>query len=387
MIGGWYRVHDQAVARLGVGTGLTRGIGSPAARVIASIAFEPMEVRDADKDGIADKSDGCPDVAEDMDTFEDTDGCPDPDNDMDGIADSADPCPMTAEDKDSWQDEDGCPELMTTVNVRVVDPKGNLVPGAKVFFDDDAHGNEFSVEVQPGVHTVEAKAFEFEPGQIDEDILNGPPVKMELVLKPEIKGGTLEVRVTGPNGEPLDAVAKVDAGDPLSTQHGMTQTKVLPGGHSVAVHAVGYASTTQKVNITLGQTTVLAVVMQPAKVVVSKEKIEILDKIYFDTNKTTIKKQSYPLLDEIARVLMDNPDLLKVRVEGHTDSRGNDAANLKLSDGRAKAVMAYLVKAGVTAERLSAAGFGETRPVDPAQTEVAWEKNRRVEFVIEKRAE
>jgi outer membrane protein OmpA-like peptidoglycan-associated protein len=140
------------------------------------------------------------------------------------------------------------------------------------------------------------------------------------------------------------------------------------------------------VNITLGQTTVLAVVMQPAKVIVQKERLEILDKIYFDTNKTTIKKQSYPLLDEIARVLRDNPDILMVRVEGHTDSRGKDTSNLKLSDGRAKAVQAYLVKAGVSAERLSAIGFGESRPVDPAETEVAWEKNRRVEFVIEKRS-
>ena len=65
---------------------------------------------DNDKDGIADKVDHCPDVAEDKDGFEDADGCPDEDNDKDGIADKADKCPDQAEDKDSFEDEDGCPE-------------------------------------------------------------------------------------------------------------------------------------------------------------------------------------------------------------------------------------------------------------------------------------
>ncbi len=65
---------------------------------------------DNDQDGIADKVDHCPDVAEDKDGFEDTDGCPDDDNDKDGIADKADKCPDVAEDKDSFEDDDGCPE-------------------------------------------------------------------------------------------------------------------------------------------------------------------------------------------------------------------------------------------------------------------------------------
>jgi outer membrane protein OmpA-like peptidoglycan-associated protein len=65
---------------------------------------------DNDQDGILDKVDHCPDVAEDKDGFEDTDGCPEEDNDKDGIADKADKCPDVAEDKDSFEDDDGCPE-------------------------------------------------------------------------------------------------------------------------------------------------------------------------------------------------------------------------------------------------------------------------------------
>ncbi|HDH96258.1 MAG TPA: hypothetical protein ENF73_00855, partial [Proteobacteria bacterium] len=65
---------------------------------------------DKDKDGVLDNADRCPDQPEDIDGFEDEDGCPDPDNDTDGIKDEFDRCPTDAEDKDGWQDEDGCPD-------------------------------------------------------------------------------------------------------------------------------------------------------------------------------------------------------------------------------------------------------------------------------------
>ncbi len=69
------------------------------------------QVYDRDHDGIADDVDQCPDVAEDLDGFEDGDGCPDLDNDQDGIADHDDHCPNEPEDKDGFQDNDGCPDL------------------------------------------------------------------------------------------------------------------------------------------------------------------------------------------------------------------------------------------------------------------------------------
>jgi OOP family OmpA-OmpF porin len=66
---------------------------------------------DNDKDGIADKIDTCPNDPEDVDKFEDDDGCPDLDNDQDGLADTVDSCPIEAEDKDGFEDDDGCPDL------------------------------------------------------------------------------------------------------------------------------------------------------------------------------------------------------------------------------------------------------------------------------------
>ncbi len=68
-------------------------------------------VYDADNDGIDDKNDKCPDKAEDMDGFEDSDGCPDPDNDQDGVPDGQDRCASSAEDRDGFEDDDGCPDM------------------------------------------------------------------------------------------------------------------------------------------------------------------------------------------------------------------------------------------------------------------------------------
>ena len=67
----------------------------------------------------------------------------------------------------------------------------------------------------------------------------------------------------------------------------------------------------------------------------TEKKIEIKQTVYFDTNKATIKTVSFPLLDEVAQALKDNPTI-KVEVQGHTDSQGNDAFNLKLSQNRAE---------------------------------------------------
>ncbi|MGZ3475399.1 MAG: thrombospondin type 3 repeat-containing protein [Polyangiales bacterium] len=81
----------------------------PSYRFVFDIRYAPISL-DRDGDGIPDRDDKCPDVKEDKDGFEDTDGCPDPDNDKDGIPDNLDKCPSQAEDIDGFQDDDGCPE-------------------------------------------------------------------------------------------------------------------------------------------------------------------------------------------------------------------------------------------------------------------------------------
>ncbi len=115
-------------------------------------------------------------------------------------------------------------------------------------------------------------------------------------------------------------------------------------------------------------------------------KIDILEKVYFDTSKATIQDRSYPLLDEVAGVLKNHPELTRVVVEGHTDNTGAADFNTWLSGERAKAVKAYLVGKGIEAGRLDSKGFGPSKPVGDNKTKEGREQNRCGEFTIPERA-
>ena len=124
----------------------------------------------------------------------------------------------------------------------------------------------------------------------------------------------------------------------------------------------------------------------PAKkrqlVIITADKLQILEKVYFATGKSQVLPKSFPLLDNVANVMVSHPELL-VRIEGHTDSVGVREKNVALSQGRADAVKAYLVKQKVPAERLKAIGFGPDKPTAPNDTPAGREQNRRVEFNLE----
>ena len=128
----------------------------------------------------------------------------------------------------------------------------------------------------------------------------------------------------------------------------------------------------------------------PAKAKIEGKKIVIMDVIYFDTNKASIKPVSFDILNDVATIMKQNPGI-NVRVEGHASKdpasakRGKAGAeyNLKLSDARAKSVKAYLVeKGGIDAKRLEGVGFGWNQPIAPNNTKEGRAKNQRVDFVI-----
>lgn len=108
--GGRLRVSDFDISLAGGGgmPGLA-GVGTPLFRVMAGFQWAPIHL-DTDGDGVEDASDACPSEAEDLDSWEDEDGCPEADNDGDGLDDGEDPCPDEAEDMDGFEDEDGCPD-------------------------------------------------------------------------------------------------------------------------------------------------------------------------------------------------------------------------------------------------------------------------------------
>lgn len=103
--------------------------------------------------------------------------------------------------------------------------------------------------------------------------------------------------------------------------------------------------------------------------------------IQFETGKATIKKTSYSILDQVVGVMSDNPSY-NLEIHGHTDSQGDDAKNLTLSEQRAASVKSYLEGKAVAADRLKSFGHGETEPVGDNATPAGRAQNRRVEFKV-----
>lgn len=116
--------------------------------------------------------------------------------------------------------------------------------------------------------------------------------------------------------------------------------------------------------------------------ITGSSEIEILKQVEFEFDRSTILPVSYPILDEVVRLLQVSVEIKSVSIEGHTDNQGKPDYNQKLSEDRANSVMAYLVKKGIDQGRLSAKGFGLTKPLATNETEEGRQRNRRVEFKI-----
>jgi len=106
----------------------------------------------------------------------------------------------------------------------------------------------------------------------------------------------------------------------------------------------------------------------------------IANGIRFDVNKATLKPESMGIINEIAELMEENPEI-KFSVEGHTDSDGDDAFNQELSESRSKTVVNTLIKIGISADRLSSIDWGESKPIDINTTPEGKANNRRVEFI------
>lgn len=130
--------------------------------------------------------------------------------------------------------------------------------------------------------------------------------------------------------------------------------------------------------------------LKPRQVAVAKNtdlaKVFEIKEIYFDLNKYDIRPDAALELAKIVEVMKENPSM-KISVRAHTDSRGSDAHNLKLSENRAKATVEWIAKQGIEKKRLTAKGYGETQPVNGCVngvncTEEEFQANRRSEFIV-----
>jgi len=120
----------------------------------------------------------------------------------------------------------------------------------------------------------------------------------------------------------------------------------------------------------------------PDKVILTASNIAIVDKVQFETGKAALLPASFSLLDEVVKVMKDNPQIEEVEIGGHTDSTGAADFNRKLSQERAESVLKYMTGKGIKTARLQAKGFGPDKPVADNETDAGREANRRVEFNI-----
>lgn len=106
-----------------------------------------------------------------------------------------------------------------------------------------------------------------------------------------------------------------------------------------------------------------------------------LNNVFFDFDKWNLRPESFIELDRVVKLLTENP-AIEIEMSAHTDSRGSDEYNFKLSDNRARSVMEYILSKGISPSRIRSQGYGETKPVVPNDTDENRQLNRRVEFTI-----
>ena len=156
----------------------------------------------------------------------------------------------------------------------------------------------------------------------------------------------------------------------------------LPSGknYGIAVNASGYLFHSENVNIppaTGYQEIIRDIALQ--KIIVGSK--VVLNNIFFDYDKATLRSESIAELDRLVN-LLKNSSSLKIQISGHTDNKGSADYNQKLSENRAKSVVEYLIEKGIDKNRLQYKGYGFASPIAPNDTEEGRQLNRRTEFEI-----
>ena len=315
------------------------------------------KIKDKDKDHVSNKKDECRKEAGPWASF----GCPILDSDEDGIMDKDDDCPNTPglvafngcpdSDKDGIRDsEDKCPE---TAGIE----KFNGCP------DTDGDGIQDSADDCPEVVGIE----EFN-GCPDTD---GDGIQDKQDSCPETAG---DIRY---NGCPdTDGDGLIDNEDACPEVAGAAENKGCPYGDE---DNDGVTNNLDDCPKTPGP------VENNGCPIIEEEVAEKLDiafrNLEFESGRAAIKVSSYVSMDELAKVMIDNPEI-QLLVEGHTDNIGNDSSNQILSENRANAVKTLLIAKGITGNRVKTFGFGESKPVASNETPEGRQANRRVEMTI-----
>lgn len=261
----------------------------------------------------------------------------------------------------------------------------------------DEQGAFVTYELDPGEVALALTHPEYEDGTCSATIAEaGGDVELrcELTAKPRV--GALSGRVLGSGGLPI-SMARVNVNGPslhnLTTDSSgrFTQQDLRPGRYTIRVEADGFLITQAEADVVVRQTAQpeITLVERPRQplVQVRRREITIKRQINFATDSATIESSSFALMQEIADVMLRNPQIRRIEIQGHTDNTGRAERNTQLSQERADSVRSWLIQNGVAADRLEARGYGPTRPLVPNITAANRARNRRVQFIIQDQAE
>lgn len=304
---------------------------------------------DSDGDGVPDYLDLCPDTPEASKTLVDSVGCS-LDSDKDGVPDYLDKCPdspagiqVDSVGCSSDLDKDGVPDYLDLCPDTPVLARG-LVDKNGCPLDSDGDGVYDYLDLCPNT-PAEARGFVDKNGCLLDTDDDGVPDYLDKCPNTPIEArGMIDE-----NGCPRDT-------DGDSIPDYLDNCPKIPG---------------------IASNKGCPEIKSEVKILFKKA----LQGIQFETGKTVIKKTSYSILDLIAKVLIDNPTYI-VDIQGYTDNVGKPEVNLVTSEKRASAVRDYLIEKGVSAERMTSHGFGDTKPVASNKTSKGRATNRRVEFVV-----
>ena len=367
-------IHGDLHLTVGGGAGVVAGYGAPQYRVFGGASWAPTD-RDRDGDGRPDRADDCPDEPEDRDGFEDLDGCPDPDNDGDGVPDVQDRCPTPAgpgadarwavvEDRDGFEDDDGCPDRDNDGDG--VEDHEDACPGKPEDLDgfDDADGCPDDDNDDDGVPDDRDDCPDEKEdidGRLDDD---GCP-------DPDNDGdGLPDERDSCPlAAEDRDGFEDADGcPDPDNDGDGIADALDFCPDEAEDLDGVTDADGCPD---------------EPGRsrlVAIRKGQVIPLEPVEYEKDSAVLLPASERILDEVARVLSEHPELGAIRIEAHLDVQGDPAARRALTQRQALAVMRYLVLRGVDPTRLVAQGLGADRPIDTRGTPEGRAANRRIEF-------
>ena len=335
------------------GPGFGETPGTPTFRVLLGVALGTPEAetpdasaatRDDDGDGVSNDEDACPREAGPAGSK----GCPVKDTDGDGIIDSVDKCPQAA----GPAQNQGC-------------------PGRGAAGDEDGDGVVDGADKCPK----EAGPAENQGCPVkdrDGDGIDDASDKCPKEAGPAARQGC-PVKDTDGDGV-------VDDRDACPSEAGLVE---LRGCAAKDTDADSVSDHLDNCPDEKGVATNQGCPPQQEQLVaIQKGKLEIKQAVFFATSKAIIQRRSFRMLDQVARVIRQHPEIEKIVIEGHSDNVGNAEANRKLSLARAQSVKDYLVKKGVEASRLEAKGYGPDRPLLSNATAKGRAANRRVAFTI-----